>query len=89
MSGHDLIFDKIMMMVGLSSLESLYRCRQVCTAWNTMIMQNIWENPIKRNIIKMRIEEQRAWLKYQRMRDLNKEASRKCRKKRKAKAGRS
>ena len=64
MSGHDLIFDKIMMMVGLSSLKNLHRCRQVCTAWNTMIMQNIWENPIKRNIIKMRIEEQRAWLKF-------------------------
>ena len=28
MSGHDLIFVKIMMVVGLSSLESLHRCRQ-------------------------------------------------------------
>ena len=28
MSGHDLIFVKIMMVVGLSSLESLNRCRQ-------------------------------------------------------------
>ena len=53
------IFDKIMMMVGLSSLESLHRCRQVCSAWNTMIMRNIWENPGKRNIIKMWIE--RNW----------------------------
>ncbi len=59
MSGHDLIFQKIMMMVGLDSLESLHRCRQVCTAWNTMIMQKIWESPSKRNIIKMRIE--RIW----------------------------
>ena len=56
MSGHDLIFGKIMMMIGLDSLESLHRCRQVCTAWNDMIMQNIWENPGKRNIIVKSIE---------------------------------
>ena len=49
------IFEKIMMMIGLDSLESLHRCRQVCTAWNAMIMQNIWESPSKRNIIKMRV----------------------------------
>ena len=59
MLGHDLIFQKIMMMVGLDSLESLHRCEQVCTAWNDMIMQNIWESSSKRNIIKMRIE--RNW----------------------------
>ena len=59
MSGHDLIFGKIMMMVGLDSLESLYRCEQVCTAWNTMIMKNIWESPSKMYIFKMRIE--RKW----------------------------
>ena len=51
MSGHDIIFDKIMMMVGFSSLESLHRCRQVCRAWNAMIMTNIWESPSKRNIL--------------------------------------
>ena len=45
-----------MMMVGLDSLESLHRCRQVCTAWNAMILQNIWESPRKRNILKLRIE---------------------------------
>ena len=56
MLGHDLIFQKIMMMVGLDSLETLHRCEQVCTAWNSMIIQNIWESPSKRNIIKMRIE---------------------------------
>ena len=56
MLGHDLIFQKIMMMVGLDSLESLHRCEQVCTAWNTMIMQNIWRSTSKRSIIKMRIE---------------------------------
>ena len=59
MLGHDLIFQKIMMMVGLDSWESLQRCEKVCTAWNDMIMQNIWESPSKRNIIKMRIE--RNW----------------------------
>ena len=53
------IFDKIMMTVGLSSLESLHRCRQVCTAWNAMILRNIWENPSKRKIFKIRIE--RNW----------------------------
>ena len=56
MLGHDLIFQKIMMMVGLDRLESLHRCRQVCTDWNSMIMQNIWESSSWRNIIKMRIE---------------------------------
>ena len=56
MSGHDLIFQKIMMMVGLDNLESLHRCEQVCSTWNAMIMQNIWENPSKRNIIKMKIK---------------------------------
>ena len=56
MSGHILIFEKIMMMVGLDSLESLHKCRQVCTTWNAMIMQNIWESPAKRKIMKMRIE---------------------------------
>ena len=50
------IFDKIMMMIVLSSVESLHRCRQVCRTWNAMIMENIWESPSKRNIIKMRIE---------------------------------
>ena len=51
------LVQKIMMMVGLDSLESLHRCRQVCTAWNSMIMQNIWESP---SIIKMRIEKNLA-----------------------------
>ena len=56
---HPGIFEKIMLMIGLDSLESLHRCRQVCSAWNAMIMRNIWENPSKRNIIKMRIN--RNW----------------------------
>ena len=57
LSGQDLIFQKIMMMVGLDSLESLHLCQQVCTTWNTMIIQNVWESSSKKNIIKMRIEE--------------------------------
>ena len=56
LKAHPEIFDKIMMMVVLSSVESLHRCRQVCRTWNAMIMENIWENPSKRIIIKMRIE---------------------------------
>ena len=58
MSGHDLIFVKIMMMVGLSSLESLHRCRQVCRTWIAMIMRNIRESSSKRNIIKIRVKKQ-------------------------------
>ena len=62
MSGQDLIFGKIMMMVGLDSLESLHRCEQVCTTWNAMIMKNIWESPSRRIIFKMRIEGiERKW----------------------------
>ena len=56
MLGQDRVFQKIMMMVGLDSLKSLQRCEKVCTAWNDMIMQNIWESPAKRKIMKMRIE---------------------------------
>ena len=57
MLGQDLIFQKIMMMVGLDSWESLKRSEKVCTAWNSMIMQNIWRSTKKRIIIKIRIEE--------------------------------
>ena len=59
LSGNDLIFELIMMMVGLDSLESLHKCRQVCTAWNAMIIQNIWESQSKRNIFKIWIK--RNW----------------------------
>ena len=50
------IFEKIMMKIGLSSLESLHRCRQVCSTWNSQIMENIWESPRNRYIMKMKIE---------------------------------
>ena len=47
------IFEKIMMTIGLSSLESLHRCRQVCRTWNSKIMENIWGSPRNRNIMKI------------------------------------
>ena len=52
----ELVFDDIMLRIGLSNLESLHRCRQVCKSWNDRIMRNIWDNPSKRNLIKTRIE---------------------------------
>ena len=59
--GHPGIFEKIMLMIGLDSLESLDNCRQVCKTWNAMIMNKIWENPTKKwgTIIQRRIE--RSW----------------------------
>ena len=61
MCGHDLIFDKIMLLIGHSSLEDLDRCRQVCKTWNDKIIMKIWENPTKSwgTIIQGRIE--RSW----------------------------
>ena len=58
LSGHDLILENIMLMIGHTSLESLDICRQVCTAWNAMIINKIWENPTKKwgTIIQRRIE---------------------------------
>ena len=38
----DLIFSDIMMLIGLESLESLHRCRQVCSKWNEKILSDIW-----------------------------------------------
>ena len=55
----DLIFSDIMMMVGLESLESLHRCRQVCSKWNEMILQDIWGSQSKKRIMKEKIE--RSW----------------------------
>ena len=52
----DLIFSDIMMIVGLESLESLHRCRQVCSKWNEKILRNIWESQSKKRIMKERIE---------------------------------
>ena len=55
----DLIFSDILMMVGLESLESLHRCRQVCKTWNEKILRIIWESQSKKRIMKERIE--RSW----------------------------
>ena len=52
----DLIFSDIMMMIGL---ESLHRCRQVCSNWNEMILSDIWESQSKKRIMRERIE--RSW----------------------------
>ena len=53
----ELILSDIMMMIGLESLESLHRCRQVCKTWNEMILRDIWESQSKKKILKKRIEE--------------------------------
>ena len=58
---HPGIFERIMFMIGLDSLKSLDTCRQVCKAWNAMIMNQIWKNPTKKwgTVIQRRIE--RSW----------------------------
>ena len=55
----ELIFSEIMLMVGLGSLESLHRCRQVCTKWNESILVHIWGNPSKTKVMKEKIE--KSW----------------------------
>ena len=59
--GHEIIFEKIMLMVGFNSPESLDSCRQVCRSWNIMIMNEIWERPTKKwgAIIQRRIN--KSW----------------------------
>ena len=52
----EMIFSEIMMMVGIESLDSLHRCRQVCKAWNEMILREIWESQSKKKIMKEKIE---------------------------------
>ena len=61
---HPGIFEKIILMIGLDSLESLDICRVVCRSWNAMIMNKIWENPTKKwgTIIQRRIE--RSWRRF-------------------------
>ena len=53
----ELIFTDVMLMVGLGSLESLHRCRQVCSKWNESIMVHIWGNPSKKKVMKEKIEQ--------------------------------
>ena len=52
----DMIFSDIMLMVGLESLESLHRCRQVCSKWNEKILIDIRYRENLRKIIKERVE---------------------------------
>ena len=52
----DLAVADIMLMVGLESLESLHRCRQVCRTWNEKIMTNIWGNRKNKEKMKAKIE---------------------------------
>ena len=39
-----LVQTRLMLEVGLTSLETLHICRQVCQAWNNHIVTNIWGN---------------------------------------------
>ena len=55
----ELIVSDIMMIVGLESLVSLHRCRQVCSKWNENILRHIWGSQSKKKIMKERIE--RSW----------------------------
>ena len=48
----DPIFRDIMLMVGLESIESLHRCRQVCSTWNEKILRHIWESEKKKKKMK-------------------------------------
>ena len=52
------IFDYILFLIGQDSLESLYACRRVCSAWNEKIKKCLWEKPNKQwgPIIVRRIE---------------------------------
>ncbi len=60
----DFIFNEIMLMIGLESLESLHRCRQVCKTWNEKIMRNIWKNPSKVKMIQTATEESWSFEKF-------------------------
>ena len=54
----DLIFDKIMLIIGLWNPEMLVVCKQVCKAWRNGIMKSLWESPRKSwgAVIERRIE---------------------------------
>ena len=57
----DLVFDKVMLMIGLSCLEALDRCRQVCTTWNVILLRKLWENPSKSWGIVIRRRIEKSW----------------------------
>ena len=48
----DIIFNEIMMNIGIECLESLNRCRQVCKGWDQRISRNILKNNNKKTVIK-------------------------------------
>ena len=48
----DLIFDRIMLDIGIESLKSLHRCRQVCKGWDERISRNILKNQSRRQILR-------------------------------------
>ena len=54
----DLIFDQIMLIIGLWNPEMLDVCKQVCKAWRKGIMRSLWESPRKSwgSVIERRIE---------------------------------
>ena len=54
----DLIFDKIMLIIGLWNPEMLVVCKQVCKAWRKGILRTLWESPKKSwgAVIERRIE---------------------------------
>ena len=53
----EILFTEIMLMVGLQSIDSLHKCRQVCRTWNENILRLIWKNLHKKKLIKLRIKE--------------------------------
>ena len=53
----EILFTEIMLMVGLQSIDSLHKSRQVCSAWNENILRLIWKNLHKKKLIKLRIKE--------------------------------
>ena len=57
----DLVFDKVMLMIGLSCLEALDRCRQVCTTWKLTLLRKLWENPRKSWGIVIRRRIEKSW----------------------------
>ena len=47
----DLIFDKIMLDIGIESPKILHSCRQVCKGWDERISRNILKNKSRMQIL--------------------------------------
>ena len=52
-----LVQTDLMMKIGLSSLQDLHICRQVCQAWNDEIVKNVWGNASNRNKLENNVKE--------------------------------